>query len=711
MTNYESVDYSPLLALATDEVVTHSFVRDVTLRSGKKLALITLDNGKDHTRPNTLGPKSLMELSETLDAIKMRVESREIDAVGIIGKPFILAAGADLSKVREITSVIVAQKLGQLGHRALEKLGTLGVPSFAFVNGLALGGGLEIALNATYRTVDTSAAALALPEVFLGLIPGWGGATLLPRLIGLRRAITVAIENPLKNNRLMKPADALELGIVDRAFGPARFLEESLAWADRVLTHTERVSRPNSPSTLTRALAWPTIARAARKQLESKIGTVALSPYLALETMSASARGTVHEGFVREDEALSRLIAGDQFQASMYAFNLVQKHAKKPTGAPDKALAQKVTKVGVIGAGLMAQQFALLFVRRLRVPVLLTDIDQSRLDKAIAYIHAELSKDASKGKLSKDDLNRLQALVSGTVDIAQFSDADWIIEAVFEELGVKQDVFARVESVASPEAIFATNTSSLSVDDIGAKLKRPERLVGFHFFNPVAVMPLIEVVNAPKTSDVALATAMATAAKLNKTAIITSDSPGFVVNRLLALVLGEAMHAVDEGTSFEVVDSALDSFGMPMSPFELLDLVGLKVGAHVLDTHARAFPERFFRSDNLHKLAEENVLLTRDAKRRVTGFSSRAKEIVAGGTSVKSAEELCARVEDGLAREIRIMLDEKVVGLAEDIDLAMIMGGGWPFQMGGITPFLDRVGASTRTNGSTFHSPPIRGAV
>ena len=148
-----------------------------------------------------------------------------------------------------------------------------------------------------------------------------------------------------------------------------------------------------------------------------------------------------------------------------------------------------------------------------------------------------------------------------------------------------------------------------------------------------------------------------------------------------------------------------------MSPFELLDLVGLKVGAHVLDTHSSAFPERFFRSDNLHKLAEENVLLTRDGKGRVTGFSERAKEIVAGGTTVQSAEELCARVEDGLAREIRIMLDEAVVSLPEDIDLAMIIGAGWPFQMGGITPFLDRVGASTRVNGATFHTPPIRGAV
>ena len=497
MTSYETIDYTPLLALATDEVVTHSYVRDVKLGSGKTVALITLDNGKDHTRPNTLGPRSLLELNDVLDSIAQRVKQGEVDAVAITGKQFILAAGADLSKVREITSVDLALKMGQLGHRALGKLGTLGAPSFAFVNGLALGGGLEIALNATYRTVDTSAAALALPEVFLGLIPGWGGATILPRLIGLRNAITVAIENPLKSNRLLKPADALKFGIVDRAFGPARFLEESLAWADRVLTKREKVSRPHSPSSLARALTWPTIARVARKQIESKIGTVAASPYLALDTMAASARGSLHEGFVREDAALSRLIAGDQFQASMYAFNLVQKHAKAPSGAPDKALAQKVTKVGVIGAGLMARQFALLFVRRLRVPVLLTDVDQGRLEQAIQYIHDELAKDLAKGKITQDTLNRLQALVSGTTDIAEFADADWIIEAVFEELGVKQDVFARIESVASPDAIFATNTSSLSVNAIGAKLRRPERLVGFHFFNPVAVMPLIEVVNAP----------------------------------------------------------------------------------------------------------------------------------------------------------------------------------------------------------------------
>jgi enoyl-CoA hydratase/carnithine racemase len=520
MSKYETVDFSPLIELAHDEVVTHSYVRDVSLASGKKLALITLDNDLDYKRPNTLGPRSLLELDNALIALGERASLGEIDGVAITGKQFILAAGADLSKVQEISSIELAQQMSQLGHRALGRLGKLGVPSFCFVNGLALGGGLEVALNSTYRTVDTSAAALALPEVFLGLIPGWGGATLLPRLIGLKKAISVVIENPLKGNRTLTPSDALHLGIVDAAFGPARFLEESLSWADAILTGKTTVRRKNAPSALLRAVTWPTISRVARKSLTQKIGSVPLSPYAALDTMAASARGTIEEGFVREDAALAQLIAGDQFQASMYAFNLVQKHSKKPNGAPDKNLAQSVTKVGIIGAGLMARQFALLFVRRLRVPVVLTDIDQKKLDEAVSYIHAELRKLHSKGRLGVDELNRLEALISGTTDIAQFADADWIIEAVFEELTVKQEVFARVESVASPQAVFATNTSSLSVNAISAKMRHPERLVGFHFFNPVAVMPLIEVVNAPQTSEVALATAMSVASKLKKLSLI-----------------------------------------------------------------------------------------------------------------------------------------------------------------------------------------------
>jgi 3-hydroxyacyl-CoA dehydrogenase/enoyl-CoA hydratase/carnithine racemase len=702
-------DFDELVAASGDEVVTHSFVKDVPISGGKKLALVTLDNGRDHTRPSTLGPVTLLELASVLDGLKARAAAGEIAGVAITGKPFILAAGADLSKVSGIPNKAVARQMVQLGHWTLDKLSTLGVPSFTFINGLALGGGVEIGLNSDYRTVDRSIAALALPEVFLGIIPGWGGAWLLPNLIGIENALKVVIENPLKNNRTLKGQEVYDLGIADAIFDAANFLENSIQWADGVISGSVKVKRSNEPGKIERATKWPIAIDVATKMLNSRIGKVAKSPYAALELLKAARNTDKHTGFRAEDDVMGDLITGDQFAASIYAFNLVQKRAKKPAGAPDKALARKVTKVGIVGAGLMASQFALLFVRRLQVPVVITDLDQSRVDKGLDYIRGELATLLSKGRISPDESNRLNALISGTTDKADFADCDWVIEAVFEELGVKQDVFADVEKYVSAEAILATNTSSLSVDQIGAKLANPERLVGFHFFNPVAVMPLIEVVKATKTSDEALATAMATAQALKKNAVITKDTPGFVVNRILAKVLGEAMHAVDTGTPFEVVEESTRPFGLPMTPFELLELVGLKVGAHVLDTHHAAFPDRFFDSANLHKLAELGHIFDRDSKGKIKGVDKAALKIVAGGKSPMTAEQLQIRIEDGLADEIKRMLDDSVVAAAEDIDLCLILGAGYPFQMGGVTPYLDRAGASQRAFGGTFHSPEIKG--
>jgi 3-hydroxyacyl-CoA dehydrogenase/enoyl-CoA hydratase/carnithine racemase len=712
MTDYSTIDFSGLEQLSDGEVVTHSYVRDIPLKSGKTLALITLDNGRDHTRPNTLGPVTLTEYGATLDGLKARAAAGEIDAVAVTGKPYILAAGADLSKVGEIPSREIAKQMAQLGHYVFGKMKEIGVPSFAFINGLALGGGVEVALAADYRTIDSSIPALALPEVFLGIIPGWGGAYSLPNLIGIENALKVVIENPLKNNRTLKGQEAFELGIADAIFPPANYLEDSLNWADGVLGGSIKVKRPNEPGKVERLVKWDAAIAIARKMLESRIGTVALSPYKALDLLKAAKSGTPAEGFAREDEALAELISGDQFRASIYAFDLVQKRAKRPAGAPDKALAKPVTKVGVIGAGLMASQFALLFVRRLQVPVVITDLDQSRVDKGLDYIRGEIATLKSKGRISGDEANRLNALVSGTTDKADFADADWVIEAVFEELGVKQDVFAEIEKHVSDTAVLATNTSSLSVEQIGAKLAHPERLVGFHFFNPVAVMPLVEVVNSPATDEATLSTAMVTAAKLKKNAVITRDTPGFVVNRILAKVLGEAMHAVDTGTSFEVMNRALDPFGLPMTPFELLELVGLKVGAHVLDTHHAAFPDRFFESANLHALAEHGKIFDRDDKGKIKGFDKKAVAIVAppkGEAKPMTEAEILRRVEDGLADEVHRMLEDDVVHAAEDIDLCLILGAGYPFQMGGLTPYLDRVGASERVFGDTFHHPVIRG--
>ena len=710
---YAGIDFSPLVALDPDEVVTHSYVRDITLPSGKCLALITLDNGRDYTRPNTLGPATLLELAGVLDALTARAAAKEIDAVAVTGKQFILAAGADLSRAGELPSRNIGLLMAQLGHSALGRLGELGVPSFVYTNGLALGGGVEIGLNATYRTIDATVPVFALPEVFLGIIPGWGGAYLLPNLIGIEGALEVVVSNPLKTNTMLTGKKAFDLGIADAIFPSVNFLEDSLKWTDGVLTGAIRVKRANEPGRLERAVKWDVAIGIADKTIASRLGRVALSPYRALALLKAAKNSSKKDAFAAEDQALADLISGDQFRASIYSFDLVQKRAKRPVGAPDKALAKKVGKVGVIGAGLMARQFALLFVRRLKVPVVITDLDQSRVDKGLEYIHSEIDQLLAKGRISVDETNRLKALVTGTTDKRDFADCDWVIEAVFEELSVKQKVFADVEQYVADDAILATNTSSLSVEQIGAKLKHPERVVGFHFFNPVAVMLLIEVVTTAKTTDEALSTAMVTAAALRKNAVITTDTPGFVVNRILAKLLGEAMNAIENGTSPETVIEAVRPFGLPMDPFALMELVGLQIGAHVLHTHHDAFPDRFFVSPALDELAEYGHLLSKDAKGKVTGYDPKAlaivKKHVPQGATPFTAEQLRTRVEDGLADEIHRMLDEHVVAAPEDIDLCLILGAGWPFQMGGATPYLDRVGASERVFGATFHQPLIVG--
>ncbi|KKX99010.1 3-hydroxyacyl-CoA dehydrogenase NAD-binding domain-containing protein [Microbacterium sp. Ag1] len=710
MTDYDDIDFSPIQALTEGEVITQSPVRDIRLASGKVLALITLDNGRDHTRPNTLGPATLTQLGETLDGLKARAAAGEIQAVGITGKQYIMAAGADLSDISKVGSRDNARLIAQLGHKVLGKLGDLGVPSFAFVNGLALGGGLEIALNSTYRTVDASAAAVALPEVFLGIIPGWGGAYLLPNLIGIENALEVVISNPLKQNRMLKPQQAFDLGIFDAIFPAANYLENSLSWADAVLGGT-KVERKNEPGKLERLTKWPIAIKMARGMLESKIGTVPKSPYAALELLDKAKSGTKAEGFAREDEALAELVTGDQFAASMYAFDLVQKRAKRPVGAPDKQLAKKVTKVGIIGAGLMASQFALLFVRKLQVPVLITDLDQARVDKGVAYIHEEIGKLEAKGRLDSDSANKLRALVTGTTDKSLYADCDFVIEAVFEEVGVKQQVFGEIEKIIAEDAILATNTSSLSVEEIGSKLAHPERLVGFHFFNPVAVMPLIEIVKTPVTADAALSTAFVVAKNLGKNAVLTADAPGFVVNRLLAKVMGEAARAVYEGTPIAEVEKAFGPLGLPMGPFQLIDLVGWKVAAHVQDTMVHAFPDRFYANENFHALAELDTVVEKDKGGRVVGWSKQAEKVLkpAVAKTPATAATILQRVQDGLAQEIKLMLDEGVVPEVEDIDLCLILGAGWPFIDGGASPYLDREGASERAFGGSFHTPQIRG--
>ena len=697
MTGIEELgDPAAIRAQFPGEVVTHAHVRDVDLPGGAgTLALITLDNGFDHTKPSTFGPASLLALNDAIDAVAAR---DDIAAVGVTGKPFIFAVGADLKGVGLIGSRDQAKAAGQLGHAVFRRLGELDVPSFAFVNGAAMGGGVEVALHCTYRTISAGVPAVALPETFLGLVPGWGGTYLLPRLIGPSRALKVIIENALSQNRMLRGPQAFELGIADAMFSPADFLEESLRWAARVLTGGVIVSRPPVNED------WDAAAGAARFFTDSKLHGAAPAPYRALELVAAAQHRSRDEAFAAEDEALADLIMSDELAASLYAFDLTQKRARRPAGAPDRSLARAVTKVGVVGAGLMAAQIGLLFARQLEVPVVLTDLDQARVDSGVGYVHAEIDKLAGRHRISADRASRLKGLVTGSLTKDAFADADLVIEAVFEEMSVKRGVFAEVEAVVGPECVLATNTSSLSVSAMASALAHPERVVGLHFFNPVAVLPLVEVIRGEATDEVTLATALAVGKALKKSCVLVKDAPAFVVNRLLTRFLGEITAAVDEGTPVEVAERAPDPLGLPMSPFLLLQLVGPAIALHVAERLHAAFPDRFAVSPKLRTLVEsEQTAIYRPDFTLDPGVVA----ALSGGDRPSTREQVRQRALEGLAEEIRVMLDEAVVAAPEDIDLCMIMGAGWPFHLGGITPYLDRTGIAEKVTGSRFR-PGLR---
>ncbi|MCA2216114.1 3-hydroxyacyl-CoA dehydrogenase NAD-binding domain-containing protein [Jidongwangia harbinensis] len=676
-----------------NEVVTKALVRLVAVPGlAKKAALITLDNGLDYKKPNSFGPAGLA----SLDAAITEATAADPAFIALTGKPYIFCVGADITGMPLITERSQAVELGHLGHRVFARLKDSTVPTFAFINGAALGGGLEVALHCHYRTVSGGAAALGLPEVAIGLIPGWGGSQLLPHLIGVPGAAQIILQNPL-TQKVLRPKQAAEMGVADVLFEPADFLERSLEWAADVVQGKTTVTRPEVDTEM-----WDGVLFFAKQQLDEKLHGAVPSANKALELLALAKDASFADGTAAETEALADLIMGDESRASLYAFDLVQRRAKRPVGVPDKSLARKVTKVGIVGAGLMASQLALLFARRLEVPVVLTDLDQTRVDKGVDYVRGQIDKMVGRGRMGEGTAAKLRGLVTGSVDQAVFADADFVIEAVFENLDLKKQIWAQLEKIVSPEAILATNTSSLSITEMAADLEHPERVVGFHFFNPVAVLPLLEIIRGERTDDATLATAFAVGKELKKSSVLVSDAPAFVVNRLLTRFTSEIFKAVDAGTPLATVDTALDPLGLPMRPIALLQLVGPAVGYHVGETLHAAFPDRFEVSANLAKIVEAGLPLMVDDE-----INPEVEALLEAGSTPLTADEVRGRALDALAEEIRAMLDEGVVAEAQDIDLCMILGAGWPFHLGGVTPYLDRSGTSERVTGKRFLPPGV----
>ncbi len=684
---------------APEEVVTNSFVRDIDLKPfgfEGTLALITLDNGLDFNRPNTFGLKSL----QILDAAITDALSRKPAAIAVTGKPYIFAAGADLSGLAHLASRQQALAIGKLGHDVFRRLGESEVPTFAFINGLALGGGLEVGLHCNYRTMATTALS-GLPEVFLGLVPGWGGATLLPKLIGPERAVQVIIVNPLNNNTMLKAKDALTLGVIDAVFEPADFLEHSVTFAASILNGSKKIERVDYSEDANWEKALATGKAAALKKYG---GADIDAPRRALELISASRTATRSAGFDAEDETLADLTMSDALRASLYAFNLIQKKRKKVEGAPKPALARKVAKVGVVGAGLMASQLALVMVRNLKCPVVMTDLDQERVNKGVAWVHAEINKLVEKKRMTPEEAGRLTNLVTGSTDQSIYAGCDFVVEAIFEELSLKQQLFKNLEKIVSPECVLASNTSSLHVESMAEGLQHPERVIGFHFFNPVAVMPLLEVARTSKTDDETTATAIAVGKELKKTMVITKDSPGFAMNRLFTRFMGEVTDAIDEGTPVEVADNSLRSLGLPMSPFELFGLVGPAIMLHVSETFHDQLGPRYRISPTIQRMVKDgvkNFYIKNEDGKFVPNPAALA--LIEKGNKPSTAEQVKDRALRAMAEEARMMLDEGVVATPAELDLSMILGGGWPLIIGGILPYLDSTGISEAVCGKRFH--------
>jgi 3-hydroxyacyl-CoA dehydrogenase/enoyl-CoA hydratase/carnithine racemase len=607
------------------------------LNAAGKVALVTIDNGEDYRKPTTLGRSAFESAVQVLEEL----EHGDWDAAVFTGKPFVFCVGADIDEFGKVQD---PREGIRAGHGLFKRIRDLPFPTVAAINGAALGGGLELALHCTARTLASNVRHIGFPEVFLSIIPGWGGTQLLPKLVGPEAAAKVIVLNPLRQNRLLKAEDALELGIADVLLDPVEFLDESIAFA-----RTMQIERAEPD--------WSdveTVLRKARSRVDDAVHGATRAPYAALDLIAGAQHWSLEEGYAAEEDAMAELLVSDQAQASAYAFTVVERRSKKPPALPDTK-PRRVQKVGIVGAGLMATQIATQFVKRLEVPVVLRDIDQTRVDEALKTIREDVAERKPF----------LATLVDGGTGWEQFAGCDLVVEAVFEEMSVKREVVAAVRDIA-PDALLMTNTSSLSVEEMGADC-------GLHFFNPVAVMPLVEIVRHPGTSDEVLSTAWDTVKKLRKRGVIVGDSPGFVVNRVLTRVSRTLMDALENGSSQDEVDEAMLGLGMPMAPSVLLMMVGPQVALHVLETMHAAYPDRFPLSPALAQLAN-------------------GEEPTAVADNPRSVEEIRRAVLEAAADEIGHMLDEGVVGSPADIDACLILGAGYPFFLGGITKHLEQQG-------------------
>jgi 3-hydroxyacyl-CoA dehydrogenase / enoyl-CoA hydratase / 3-hydroxybutyryl-CoA epimerase len=647
----------------------------------------------DHpTKPvNVLDTPTMETLRLVLD------EAMRKDVAGLVfasDKPGMFLAGADVDEITAVTDARMGAEKAAYGQAVFERIAGFGKPTVSVITGPCLGGGYELALATSLCIAEnTPKVRIGLPEVQLGLLPGFGGTQRLPRRAGLMTALDVILAG-----KTLPARPAVKRGLVDVMVpeGLGRLLAREFVTGQRAF----ETKRPGWLDKVARALppVRARIFRQAESQLSRKVRRDHYpAPYLALESIANGLSLEEVAAYRQEALLLGEALATETCRSLLWLFQASQR-AKEPPGI-DTRVGKRVERLGIVGAGIMGGGIAWLSAEK-QLPTRVKDIAPSALETALRTAAGLWDTAVQKRRMTPREREaRVEALSFG-LDLSGFGMIDLAIEAVVEDVAIKRRVIAELEDVVSPATVIATNTSSLRVADLAVNARHPERIVGLHFFNPVHRMPLVEVVIGSQSSPEAVTTAFRLARDLGKTPVLVRDGPGFLVNRLLAFYLGEAINAFEQGADPVLVDTTMVEFGMPMGPFELLDQIGLDVANKVTHVLGEAFGDRLPRQVSIGRLIESGALGKKSGRgfyvyREGTKGSLNEEARVAAGNPAPHTppgQEIMDRLLLPMVHEGARALEEGLVRDAEDIDLAMVLGTGFPAFRRGPLFYADRRG-------------------
>jgi 3-hydroxyacyl-CoA dehydrogenase / enoyl-CoA hydratase / 3-hydroxybutyryl-CoA epimerase len=614
------------------------------------------------------------------------------------GKPSIFIAGADVTEFSKATSADEAREYTRFGQQTIHRFSKLPQVTVAAINGAALGGGCELALACDYRVMsDSPKAQIGLPETKLGIFPAWGGVTRLPRLIGLPVALDIILNGKTLDGRRAKNA-----GLVDEVVPAAILLDIARKFAAK----SKRKGGSRTKFYIEgNPLARRVIFNKARKAVLSQTHGHYPAPLKAIEVMDYGMSAGIERGLAREVDEVVPLIVGSTSGSTAgadVAQNLIRLFFLMEDSKKERIAAAPidVRDAGVLGAGIMGGGIAQLIADKTDASIRMRDINWKAIAGGMKAAARIWKKKVDLRRMKRGEMQRKLARITSTIDWSGFERCDLVIEAVVENVEIKRQVLREFEAIAKPGAIFATNTSTIPITDIAAQAAKPENVAGMHFFNPVDRMPLVEVIRGAKTSDVAMATVANFARKLGKTVVYCNDGPGFVVNRILGPYMNEAGFLLEEGNTIESLDKAMVDFGMPMGPMALLDEVGIDVAAKVAKILSAAFGARMEPSHVVDALYTDGRYGKKNGKglylyeggKRLGPDASVYKLLGIRSTHPADAPAVVERMIFAMVNEAAMILDEKIVASPAELDLAMIMGTGFPPFRGGLLRYADKLG-------------------